>query len=124
MLVAQVATELGNSGGILGIILGGALLTAIVGAYRFWVNFRTTERGLTRQRIREAHKGQRIASYEAGLWQGRCADLEYLLRKNGIQIPPLSDELKAFINEGDLPMPSVQWDDPSAPGQTGGKQGP
>lgn len=123
MLVAQAA-ELGSSGGILGIILGGALLTAIVGAYKFWVNFRTTERGLTRQRIREANKGQRLATYESSLWQGRCADLEYLLKKNGIAIPAYSDELKSFINEIDPPMPSVQWDDPPASDPAGGRQGP
>jgi len=115
LLFAQAADGLGNSTGILGIILGSALLTALIGAYKFAVNFRTTERGLTRQRIKAANKGERLAIHEATLWQNRCADLEYLLRKEGIKYPPLDDELRRLINDTtDEPLPSVQWDDPAS----------
>lgn len=115
LLFAQAADGLGNSTGILGIILGGALLTAVIGAYRFAVNFRTTERGLSRQRIRDANRGERRAVYEATLWQSRCADLEYRLRQNGIPYPPLSEELRRLVDDTtDEPLPPVQWDDPAS----------
>jgi hypothetical protein len=123
VLVAQAAEGLGSSSGILGVILSGALLTAIIGAYRFVVNFRTTERGLSRQRLREANQGERRATHEAGLWQARCADLEYLLRSHGIVPPPPSEELRQFVE--DIPPKGARWDDrPPTADQTGGRPGP
>lgn len=123
MLLAQAADGLGSSSGILGIILSGALLTALIGVYKFAVNFRTTERGMSRQRMRETTRDLRSAAHEAGLWQARCADLDYLLRSNGIKSPPLSPELRKFID--DTPAETHrQWDDqPPATEQTGGRLG-
>lgn len=99
MLLAS-ATDVIGSSGILGFVLGGGLLTAVIGGYRFFVNFRVTERGMARDRVAQAVSAeqaerrarQRVAR-EASLWQARCADLEYLLRKEGVIIPPLSSEL-------------------------------
>lgn len=119
MLIAQAADGLGNSTGILGVILGSALLTAVIGAYKFAVSFRTTERGLSRQRIRDANKGERQAIQEGSLWQSRCADLEYVLRRNGIEPPVMGDALRKLVDDtpSELP-PKIQWDDPAS-GKTG-----
>lgn len=122
LLFAQAADVLGSSTGILGILLGSALLTAVISAYRFAVNFRTTERGLSRKRIRDANQNERKAIYEAGLWQGRSADLEYLLRSFGHTVPPLSEELRKLILEEETPAPPVKWDN-QAP-NTGERPGP
>jgi hypothetical protein len=100
VLLASAADAFGGSSGILGFVLGGGLLTAVLGGYRFLVNFRVTERGMARDRVSQAVKAeqaerrarQRVAR-EASLWQARCADLEYLLRQQGVSIPALNAEL-------------------------------
>lgn len=100
MLLASAADAFGGSSGILGFVLGGGLLTAVIGGYRFFVNFRVTERGMARDRVAQAvhaeqaerRARQRIAR-EASLWQSRCADLEYMLRTNGVAPPPMNSEL-------------------------------
>lgn len=123
MLVAQAAPDLGSSGGFLMFLLGGGLIALLVSAYRFVVNFRTTERGMARARIQQANKGERLAQYETSLWQARAADLEYALRTAGQKVPPMSDELKQFltgiIDEQRRPDPPPQWD----PTDTGGRAG-
>lgn len=113
MLVAQAAQDLGSSSGLLWFILGGGLIGLVISAYRFFVNLRTTERGLARQRVRDAKKDERAAQWEAGLWQARSADLEYLIRREvgPERIPPLSEELRKLIeqnNEAGGP-PAVDW---------------
>jgi hypothetical protein len=114
VLVAQAAPELGSSSGLLWFILGGGLIGLIISAYRFVVNFRTTERGMARQRIQQANRGERAAQYEAGLWQARSADLEYLIRRElgPSSIPALSEELHKLIEQNAADVggpPSVDW---------------
>lgn len=114
MVLVQAVTEAGGgSSTLLGALLSGALIGAVISAYKFWVNFRKTERGLTRQRITQANRSERAAQFEASLWQARCGDLEYLLRsRTNISIPPLSDELKALVlsnSENDSP----DWEQPN-----------
>lgn len=99
MLLAS-ATDVITSSGLLGFILGGGLLTAIIGGYRFVVNFRMTERGMARDRVSQAVSEQRAersnrlrAEREAALWQSRCGDLEYALRQAGGVVPAISAEL-------------------------------
>lgn len=114
MLLAS-ATDVIGSSGILGFVLGGGLLTAVIGGYRFFVNFRVTERSMARDRVAQAVSAeqaerrarQRVAR-EASLWQARCADLEYLLRKEGALIPPLSSELYSLAySSNSLPEESA-----------------
>jgi len=112
-IIAQQVEPSGVAGvstGVLGAILGGGLLGAVIAAYRFAVNYRTTERGMRAQAARD----KRLAQYEAGMWQGRCADLEYLLKRNGIPVPKLIPELQRLVdmsNSEDVPLP--KWDDPT-----------
>lgn len=119
--VAQQVTQTGGVGtstGLLGAILGGGLLGAIVAAYRFAVNYRTTERGMRAQAARD----KRLAQHEAGLWQGRCADLEYLLKRNGIPVPVLDDNLQRLVDlSGVKDIPARRWDDPGRV-DTGGSE--
>lgn len=120
MLVAQAAQDLGSSSGLLWFILGGGLIGLIISAYRFAVNLRTTERGMARQRIQQANRGERAAQYESGLWQARSADLEYLIRREmgPERIPPLSEELRKMIEQNNAEaggLPPVQWDTPPVP---------
>lgn len=100
MLLASAADAFGGSSGVLGFVLGGGLLTAVIGGYRFLVNYRVTERGMARDRVAQAvqaeqaeRKARQKVAREASLWQQRCADLEYLLRKEGAAIPALDSEL-------------------------------
>ncbi|HYF71372.1 MAG TPA: hypothetical protein VD864_01050, partial [Nocardioides sp.] len=87
-------------------------------------NFRTTERGMARQRIQQANRGERLAQYEASLWQARAADLEYHLRQHGKPVPPISAELTRFIDkvfeDHERPEPPVNWD---PQGDAGGRPG-
>lgn len=114
MLVAQASQDLGSSSGLLWFLLGGGLIGVVVSAYRFVVNFRTTERGMARQRIQQANRGERAAQYEAGLWQARSADLEFVIRRElgPASIPALSDELRKFIDQNNADIggpPAVDW---------------
>jgi hypothetical protein len=118
-LVVAQADALAGSSGLLLFLLGGGLIGALISAYRFYVNFRTTERGMARQRIQQATRNERAAQYEAGLWQARCADLEYLMRREGLSIPPLPDELKALVAPEALDV--VDWNITPNPG-AGGQQ--
>jgi hypothetical protein len=95
--VAQATEAVGGSSTLLGALLSGALLVTITGVYRFAVNFRNTERGMQRKRIRDANMNERAAQNESALWQGRCGDLEYILRSRGIPVPPLPKELAALV---------------------------
>lgn len=98
MQLAQAAEMIGSNSTLLGALISGTLIATLVSAYRFWVNFRTTERGMARQRIKQANRNERAAQYEASLWQARCADLEYLIRsQTGLRVPPLSRELRALV---------------------------
>ncbi len=111
MHLAQAAEAVGSNTSLLGMLIGGTLLATIVSAYRFLVNLRNTERGMSRQRIRQANRNERAAQYEASLWQARCADLEYIIRsKTGLTVPPLSDDLRALVQGADDDMPP-KWDD-------------
>lgn len=118
MLLAQAADGLGSNSTLLGALLSGALIGAAYSAYKFIVNFRTTERGLARQRILQANKGERSAQYEASLWQARCGDLEYRLKQNGIPVPAYASELIPFVTPEKAAAVSVE--DPTAD-QTGGR---
>lgn len=122
MLVAQAAPDLGSSSGLLMFLLGGGLIGLVISAYKFIVNFRTTERGMARQRIQQANKGERAAQYEAGLWQARAADLEYALRTTAgaAAVPPLSEDLRKFVEQRPDTPPPIQWDSPT---DTGGRPG-
>lgn len=119
MLVAQAAQDLGSQSGLLMFLLGGGLIGVIISAYKFVVNFRTTERGLARQRVQQARGNERAAQHEAGLWQARCADLEYLIRREigADRVPKLSDDLRRLIeqNAESGGAPAVQWEQPPAP---------
>lgn len=95
--VAETAQAVGANTTLLSTILSGTLIAAVVAGYRFVVNFRKTERGMTRQRIQQANSNERLAQHEASLWQARCGDLEYLLRQRGIKVPPLSPELAKLV---------------------------
>lgn len=110
LLAATDGADLSTSSGILGFILGGGLLTVIIGVYRFAVNYRQTERGLARERVIEATEdASRVrralirAQNEASLWQGRCADLEYLLRQAGQPVPPLTPQLQRLVDDEEPP---------------------
>lgn len=109
LLLASAADAIGSSG-FLGFILGGGLLTALLGGYRFVVNYRLTERGIARDRVDQAVRDERKertarqrAEREASLWQSRCGDLEYLVRQLGASVPPISAELHvlAFSSNAD-----------------------
>ena len=110
-LYAQTADVLGSSTGILGLILTGALGAVFFSTYKFSVKFRTTERILSRQRIQEAIRGQRLALQEAQLWQAYCADLEYALRQNGVKVPGVPQKLQQIIDQEVEPLPDVRFDD-------------
>jgi len=109
-IVAQQVQQssTGLSTGLLGAVLGGGLLASIIAAYRFAVNYRTTERAMRARATRD----KRLAYHEAGLWQERCGDLTYLLKSNGIPVPPLGVELQKLVDTSDgedAPLP--KWDD-------------
>jgi hypothetical protein len=114
-IVAQVAPSPASGGGLsaglLGAILSGSLIGAIIAAYRFAVNYRTTERGMRAQATRD----KRLARHEAGLWQARCADLEYELRRRGHPVPKLDPELRRLVDSADEEIPTSQWDNPQQP---------
>jgi hypothetical protein len=59
--------------------------------------------------MQQARNDERDAQHEAGLWQARCADLEYLLRSNGVAVPALSAELKALVSPGPQADQTVDW---------------
>lgn len=109
--VAAQAADLTSSSGLLLFLLGGGLIGAVVSVYRFFVNYRTTERSMSRQRVQQATSSAREAQHEAFLWQSRCADLEYLLRSNGHArlIPPLSLELQALVAPATPDTEAVDW---------------
>lgn len=119
MVVAQ-ADALTGSSGLLLFLLGGGLIGALISAYRFYVNFRTTERSLARQRLQQAARNERGALHEAALWQARCADLEYLMRREGISVPPLSAELQALLSPGPAEQTAVDWNITPSPGTPSG----
>lgn len=124
MHLAQAAEVVGSNSTLLGALISGTLIVTLASAYRFVVNFRTTERGMARQRIKQANRNEREAQYEASLWQARCGDLEYLLRQAGKPIPPLSAELKALvisINEAAADA-APKWEDTTD--QSGGRPAP
>lgn len=123
MLLAQAVEPLGSNSTILGLLLGGTIITVLISAYRFFVNLRTTERGMRQNRIREANMNERLARQEATMWQSRCGDLEYLLRQNGVKVPPLESALKKLVaqNQEDMTTPP-QLDWGIAP-ESGGKAG-
>jgi hypothetical protein len=109
------ATDVLTSSGVLGFVLGGGLLTAILGCYRFVVNFRLTERGIARDRVDQAVHDQRAerkarlrAEREATLWQSRCGDLEYALRQAGGVVPPISAELHVLAFSGNADAVEVE----------------
>lgn len=108
---AQAADSLTSSSGLLLFLLGGGLIGAVVSVYRFFVNYRTTERSMSRQRVQQATSSAREAQHEAFLWQARCADLEWLLRRNGhaALIPPLSLELQALVTPAAPDTDAVDW---------------
>lgn len=108
--VAQAAESLTGSSGLLLFLLGGGLIGAIVSAYRFFVNYRTTERGMSRQRIQQAASTAREAQHEASLWQARCGDLTYLLKEHGIPVPPPDPELRALVAQPAQDTEVVDWD--------------
>jgi hypothetical protein len=112
--IAQEAPSLPVSPGVLGFLLGGGLIVALTSAYKFAVSLRTTERGLARQRERQANQNARSAMHEAALWQSRSGDLEYVLRNNGLRhlIPPLDDELRKLVAMLDSDPDASQWNDP------------
>lgn len=123
--LAQAAEAVGSNSTLLGALLGGTLLGTLVAAYRFIVNLRTTERGMARQRIKQATKNERTAQHEASLWQARCGDLEYLIRsQTGLKVPPMEDELKALVASAaqDAADAQPQWDDKTD--QPGGRPAP
>lgn len=103
MLLASAADAIGSSigsSGFLGFVLGGGLLTALIGAYRFYVNYRLTERGIARDRVDQAVRDQQAERRRAQraeraktLWQARCGDLEWAMRRAGVPVPPMSAEL-------------------------------
>ena len=106
-MAVAAASDVFSSSGILSILLGGGLLTAVIGAYRFVVNLRTTERGLARNRLRDANSEARRAEYESALWQSRCGDLEFLLRKNGITPTPYDKKLQRLVDSPDSADPDM-----------------
>ena len=99
--VAETVQTVGDNttllASVMTLLLGGGGLAA----YRFIVNFRKTERGMARARIREANAGERAAQREASLWQQRCGDLEYLLSQRGGKVPALSEELRRLVLAAD-----------------------
>jgi hypothetical protein len=110
LLAATDGSDVSTSSGILGFILGGGLLTVIIGVYRFAVNYRKTERGMAREQVVQAtedatrvRRALTRAQNEAGLWQGRCADLEYLLRQAGLPVPPLGPQLQRLVDDEEPP---------------------
>lgn len=124
MHLAQAAEAVGSNSTLLGALISGTLIATAYSAYKFFVNFRTTERSMARQRFMQANRNERAAQYEASLWQSRCADLEYLIRsQTGLKVPPLSAELQTLViiqNEDAAVLP--QWDDKND--QTGGRPAP
>jgi hypothetical protein len=104
--------DLTSSSGVLLFLLSTGTLGALISAYRFWVNFRTTERGMNRDRIQQATRNERSALNEARLWQARCADLEYVLRREAGPgaVPPLDPELQALVTAHKADPTSVDWD--------------
>jgi hypothetical protein len=114
VLVAQATQDLGTSSGLLLFLLGGGLIGLVISAYRFFVNLRTTERGLARQRAKDAKEDRRVAQWEAGLWQARSADLEFVIRRElgPERIPPLSADLRKLIDQDAAETggpPAVDW---------------
>lgn len=119
MVFAQAAEALGSNSTLLGALLSGTLIGAVIAAYKFVVNFRTTERGMTRARIAQANQGERLAQREASLWQLRCGDLEYRMAQAGLPVPELSRELAKFVHDSEIAKADDTSDDP-----TGGRPAP
>lgn len=126
MQLAQAVEAVGSNSTLLGALISGTLIATAYSAYRFVVNFRTTERGMARQRIRQANRNERAAQHEASLWQQRCADLEYLIRsQTGLKVPPLSEELQTLViiqTEDALDAVPPKWE--NATDQPGGRPAP
>lgn len=125
MHLAQAVETVGSNSTLLGALLSGTLIATIYSAYRFLVNFRTTERGMARQRLVQANRNERAAQHEASLWQARCGDLEYLIRsQTGLTVPPLSAELRDLVliqNEAAADSPA-RWE--NSTDQSGGRPAP
>lgn len=105
-----------GSEGFLGGLISLSVLGVLYTVWKFVINARTIEQSMRRRRSTDA----RAARYEAGLWQGRCADLEYILRQNGIPIPDLSEELRGYVlsrPESTPPLMAMPWDQQAAPGE-------
>lgn len=119
MLLASATDAIGSSG-FLGFVLGGGLLTAVIGGYRFLVNARLTERGMARDRVDQAARAEQKerkarvrAEREATLWQNRCGDMEYALRAAGIKVPPIDAELHVLAFSGNAEAADVERDGPA-----------
>jgi hypothetical protein len=111
--VVETVQTVGSNSTLLGALISGTLIATLYSAYRFVVNFRTTERGMARQRIKQANRNERSAQHEASLWQARAGDLEYIIRsQTGLTIPPLSDELKALVlSQAEDAILLPKWED-------------
>lgn len=106
---AAQASGVTTSTGLLMLLLGGGVVGAMASAYRFWANYRTTERGMARDRVVQATSNARSAQHEAYLWQSRCADLTFLLRERGVEVPPLDPELQALVAPSRESRTVVDW---------------
>lgn len=106
----QVVEAVGSNTILLITTLGVSLLTALTGGYRFIVNLRKTERGLSRERVRQAGINERRAQYEATLWQSWAADLEYVIRKEvgGNKVPRMPKELAALVAVDESSSPTAR----------------
>lgn len=133
MFPAVAGLTLPITGSPLDIALGAGLLITIIGAYRFWVNVRTTERNMARRRVADAASESRderaarlAAQREASAWQGYAADLAWQLRIHGIAQPALPDELRDSVHftptaaaPGDNDQTTLTVFDDKSPGERG-----
>lgn len=119
--VLQEATSSGllSSDAIIAFVLGGSVLTTLVGGYRFVVNLRTTERGMARDRVRRANNEARReraarvrAQHEADAWQAYAGDLTYALRSAGMSVPQMPADLRAMMNAAPPTEPLEDLDEP------------
>src|SRR5205823_10182515 len=83
------------------------------------VNYRTTERGMARERVIEANKEaarerrtRTLAQRESALWQAYAGDLEYRMRQANIPVPKISAELRrlAFSDDEEEKNEPTDWD--------------
>ena len=127
MLQLAQAAEIGSNGTLLGGLISGSLIITAIAAYNFVVKIRLTERGMARQRLQQANRGERAAQREAALWQLRCGDLEYklALAAGASAVPPLSDELKKLVDSNETSADHLKLiDGKDAIADTGGRPAP